>query len=301
MLVVAAPAQPAEKPRSVNNIVYKTVGKRQLMLNLHYPSEGKAPYPTAMVIPGGGWRRGTRRSRNAMMLARLLNRDGVVCATIDIRHAPKDTHPAQIEDCRRAMQWLRAHASKHQLDPKRMMACGMSAGGHLAALLGAEGDAADPESKDPIARMSTRPIMVLSLFGPMDLADEGAATNAMGRALVRGFLGIAEIDAAALKHARSASPVHRIAPGAPPFLFIHGDRDGLVPEEQSKLMVRALDKLEVPNKLFVVSGGHGDFVFRLSAAKKGEEPEYWRKSRAFMKRHWRDRGRADKEKAASGQ
>jgi len=291
-VVVMAPAQdtPAGgevKPRVIRDLVYKHVGEQQLKLTLYYPTTGKAPFPTALVIPGGGWRFGSRRSRNAVSLAKLLNRDGVVCATMDYRPAPLHPHPAQIEDCRRAMQWLRANEKKYKLNGARMMACGTSAGGHLAALLGAGVDRADPAAKDPVARMSTRPAMVLSFFGPMDLSDERAETNAMGRRLVWGFLGIEQLDDAARARARDASPLHQLAPGAPPFLFIHGDRDRLVPPKQSKLMAAALKKVGVPNEVHVVPGSHGDFTYRLGVSKPGEEPEYWKKARLFMDRHWR--------------
>lgn len=291
VLVIAwllAVSLPAQGPRVKKDLVYKQIGDRRLKLTIYYP-EGKGPFATALVIPGGGWRRGSRRSRNAVSLARLLNRDGVACATIDYRHAPRHPHPAQIEDCRRAIQWLRAHASEHDLDPDRVLACGASAGGHLAGLLGAEKDGADPKAKDEVARMSTRPTMVLSFFGPMDLADETAKTNAIGRSLVRSFLGVEKLDESARAKAESASPIHRLAPGAPPFLFIHGSRDPLVPVAQSRVMAEALRRASVPNKLLVVSGSHGDFAYRLSASKPGAEPDYWKQARVFMKRHWRDK------------
>ena len=89
--------------------------------------------------------------------------------------------------------------------------------------------------------------------------------------------------------ARGASPVHRLSPGAPPFLFIHGTKDRLVPPEQSHRMARALKRMGVPNMVLEVpGGGHGDFTFRLAGTKPGKEPAYWQKARRFLKEHWLD-------------
>lgn len=283
-LLVASAAE-AQVLTVKRNIVFHTIGKRELKLNLHLP-ETAGPHPVALVIHGGGWRRGSRGSMNAVALARLLARDGIAGASIDYRHAPKSPHPAQIEDCRRAMQWLRANAKRLDLDGNRVMACGTSAGGHLAGLLGAEKDRAVPDSADPIARQRTRPDMVLSFFGPMDLAANEEGANPWGIRLVQQFLGVTDRSEKSLEIARKASPLHQLAPGAPPFLFVHGTRDTLVPISQSRVMAKALKKMGVPNLLLEVPGSHGDFTYRLAGSKPGEEPEYWQKARGFIKKHW---------------
>lgn len=282
LLARAGSAQVAETRR---DIVFRRIDGQELKLDLYVP-EAKGPHPLALVIHGGGWFRGSRRSMHAVVLARLLARDGVASASIDYRLAPKATHPAQIEDCRHAMQWLFANANRLGLDKTKVMACGASSGGHLAGLLGAQADRADPKSKDKVARERTRPDVVMSFFGPMDLALGEEGTNAMGTRLVKQFLGVAKRNEAALKLARSASPFHQIAPGAPPFLFIHGMRDKLVPVKQSHFMARALKERGVASRVLEVRGSHGDFTLRLAASKRGEEPKYWQQARAFLKKHW---------------
>ncbi len=285
ILTAALRAQGAEVKK---DLVFRKVGGRDLKLDLHLPST-KGPHPVALVIHGGGWRRGGRRSINAMALARLLNRDGIAGASIDYRHAPRFTHPAQIEDCRRAVQYLRANAKRLGLDGERVMACGASAGGHLAALLGAQQDFSDPKSEDPVSRESTRPDLVLSFFGPMDLSADEEATNSWGIRMVQDFLGVKDRSERSVKIARGASPVYQLQPGAPPFLFVHGTKDRLVPLSQSYRMAKVLDRAKVLNMVLEVpGGGHGDFTFRLAGSKPGKEPGYWRKARAFLEKHWLD-------------
>ncbi|MEE2713830.1 MAG: alpha/beta hydrolase [Planctomycetota bacterium] len=282
LLTRAGIAQIAETRR---DMVFRKIDGQELKLDLYLP-EGEGPHPIALVIHGGGWFRGSRRSMNATLLVKLLARDGVAGASIDYRLAPKSPHPAQIEDCRYAMQWLLANATKFGLDKKKVMACGASSGGHLAGLLGAQANLADPNAKDRIARERTRPDCVLSFFGPMDLASDDEETNAAGVRLVKQFLGVRDRSESALAAARLASPLHQLASGAPPFLFIHGKQDRLVPVEQSHSMARALKKRGVPSSVLEVRGGHGDFTLLLAASRPGAEPKYWQQARAFLKRHW---------------
>ena len=225
MLILAMPAlaQPAvleqaPKKKTLHGLVFKEVEGKKLRLDLFLP-EGKGPHPVALVLHGGGWRRGSRRSFSSKALTKVLLRQGIAAACADYRLVPRYRHPTQVQDCRRALQYLRYHAKKLGCDPDRVAAAGSSAGAHLAAMLGAERDHAKPNALDPVARMSTRPDLVISFFGPMDLAARPEKASAMAKSMVMQFLDCDRLDPKTLKKARTASPLHALTPGAPPFSF----------------------------------------------------------------------------------
>lgn len=118
-------------------IVYSTVEDRDLLLDAYVPKE-EGTYPAVLVVHGGAWRSGNRRQLRHY--ATTLAGMGFVCFSIDYRLAPKHKFPAQIDDCRAAVRWIRTHATEYKANPKLLGAVGYSAGGHLVSLLGATGE-----------------------------------------------------------------------------------------------------------------------------------------------------------------
>ena len=118
------------------DIVYKEIDGKKLKLNAYVP-KGEGPFPAILVVHGGAWRSGSRTQLT--MYAKSLARRGFSCFAIDYRLAPKHKSPAQIEDCRDAVRWIRQHASRYKTDPGRIGAIGYSAGGHLVSLLATTG------------------------------------------------------------------------------------------------------------------------------------------------------------------
>jgi acetyl esterase/lipase len=122
-------------------LAYANLGGTDLRLDLYLPSAAIAPYPVAVHIHGGGWGHGARAP--VPPLAALLLERGFAVASIDYRltseaggYGPfRVIYPAQIEDAKGAVRWLRANAATYQLDGARIAAFGQSAGGHLAILL----------------------------------------------------------------------------------------------------------------------------------------------------------------------
>ncbi len=225
-------------------------------LDLFLPKDdGKSLRPAVVVIHGGAWRSGDKRQlRN---LAEAFARRGYVAAAINYRLAPKWSYPAQLDDCQRAVRWLRKNAKEFRVDPKRFGAAGASAGGHLALLLGTREvrDDSDPELKG----ISSKVQCVLSIFGPTDFTDERyvqASRNPVaGRALVD-FLGKPYDEASEVW--KEASPIHHVSPDDAPTFIIHGDQDLLVPLDQSVKFAEAMKKVGVEVQLVVIKGmGHG--------------------------------------------
>jgi len=139
-----------------------------LKLDLASPKGLDHAVPAIVVIHGGGWMAGKRQDMTSF--AKEAAAHGYVAATISYRFAPKHRFPAQIEDSKCAVRYLRAHAKELNIDPKRIGAMGVSAGAHLAMMLGAmdsadamEGDGGNPEQPSKVQA-------VVSFVGPVNLA-----------------------------------------------------------------------------------------------------------------------------------
>ena len=186
-------------------------------------------------------------------------REGYAVASINYRLSQHAIFPAQIEDSKAAVRWLRAEGPKHGIDPDRIGVWGSSAGGHLVALLGATGDTKKFD-KGPRADVSSKVQAVCDFFGPTDftLMSKFPSTmdhdspNAPEARLIGGPVQENKEKAA------SANPITYVSKGDPPFLILHGDKDPLVPLNQSEILAAALKKAGVEVTFHVVKGaGHG--------------------------------------------
>lgn len=238
-------------PTVQNGIVYSTVGKTELKLDIVQPV-GDGPFPLLIWIHGGGYQAGDRRDFMDTMLS--LAKQGYAGASIDYRLAPKYKWPAQLEDAWAALAFLRGKAKKYKIDPNRVGVAGGSAGGHLALMLGL----APRDGK----RASVR--AVVNIFGPSDFRT--LAPTDLGNEILRQVLG-RDINGILLdllgtsdrkaKITREASPITYAAKDNPPVLTLHGMEDPLCPLSQSKALHEALRKAGVTEKLLVIEGaGH---------------------------------------------
>ncbi len=255
-LVLAAPAVAQPPQHSVlleRNVTFARVGDTELKLDLAMPTDKEGPFPAIVCIHGGGWIGGDRRQM-AVTIGVLAAR-GYVAITPDYRLAPGSRFPAAVEDCKAAVRWLRAHAKDYKLDPDRIGAMGTSAGGHLACMLGVTGPADRLEGDGGNPEMSSRVQAVVSFFGPTDLTRPVFRKDAQENNLLP-FLGgsLAQQPDAY----RRASPNRYVNKNAPPFLFLHGSDDSIVPAEQSKEMAARLQQVGVSARVEIVPGeGHG--------------------------------------------
>lgn len=118
----------------MKTLTYATRGGQPLMLDLYLPQGVAGRLPVIVFLHGGGWSRGTRTT--GPDFKRFFAQDGFAVASIDYRLTPAITFPANAEDVKTAIRWLRANASAHNLDAGRVGLWGTSAGGHLAAIAG---------------------------------------------------------------------------------------------------------------------------------------------------------------------
>lgn len=248
------------------NILYTDGLPAPQLLDIYTPT-GPAPasgWPAVIAIHGGGWFRFTKDQFGSVVAP--LARRGFVVVAIDYQLAfpGSPSWPANFEDVRDAVRWVRSHAPQLQVDPARLAALGESAGGHLAALLGTYPDgpvvadlgspaAGSGESAGDSA-LSARVQAVVDFYGPTDLA-ELAATSVVGGSRAEEFLGGAPGQVPGRYAA--ASPLDFVSSDDPPMLLIHGGRDHIVPVSQSEQLARALSAAGVRNRLIIVPGaGH---------------------------------------------
>ena len=241
------------------DLAYVTNGHERQKLDLYLPKDGKN-LPLVVMIHGGAFRMGSKEGENPVPMLT----EGYAVAAINYRLSQHAIWPAQIEDCKAAVRWLRANATKYNLDPNRFAAFGQSAGGHLATMLGVAGDAKQFEVGENL-KFSSKVQAVADFFGPTDFLqmDEHRLPNGMVHnaadspesQLVGGAIQENKDKAA------GANPITYIGKNAPPFLIVHGDADPLVPHHQSELLEAALKKAGVSVSFYTVKGGgHGRFT-----------------------------------------
>jgi acetyl esterase/lipase len=241
------------------NLPYVTHGHPRQVLDLYLP-ENADKSPLIIWIHGGAWLEG---SKDDFVPSEYLA-DGYAVASINYRLSQHAIFPAQIQDCKAAVRWLRAHADPYHLDALRFGAWGASAGGHLVAMLGVSGHTDEFEVGDNIS-VSSRIQAVVDYFGPTDFLQmddhrlpDGMVHNtpqSPESLLIGGPIQDMKMEAA------RANPITYVRQDAAPFLIVHGDQDPLVPHHQSVLLADALRKTGVPVQFYTVKGGgHGGFT-----------------------------------------
>jgi triacylglycerol lipase len=173
---------------------------------------------------------------------RYLASRGYVALAIDYRLAPEHPHPAQIQDCRAALQWLWEHRQAYQIDTSRIAAYGYSAGGHLALLLGT----ADPEETGESERV-VQPERRGELERVRAVVAGGAPCDLLTYPVEdRGLVFFLQQPRSANRERyRRASPLHAVTRDDAPTFLYHGDNDTLVPIENSQSMARCLEAVGV--------------------------------------------------------
>ncbi|MFC0680484.1 alpha/beta hydrolase [Lysobacter korlensis] len=230
---------------------YATAGGEPLLLDVCLPPEAPDGSPglraAVVSIHGGSWSRGDKTDPHWRNVCEWLASDGFVVFSINYRLAPEWTFPAQPDDVRSAVAWIREpeQLRAFSVDPARIGAFGGSAGGNLAALLGTEGTGPLTEG--------TRVAAVAELSGPADLTGS-AASGPVAADFARvqaSYLGC--LEAPSCDAAEPASPLSWIDPTDPPFFIGHAANER-IPLAQSRTFAAALEAAGVPVQLAVVDG-----------------------------------------------
>jgi acetyl esterase/lipase len=288
-LATIGPAQPFGKgtklPDTVKleaDIAYAGTDNSRQRLDLLLPKKPKndRPLPVIVYIHGGAWLGGHRTAGHGRLAGYVAGGE-YAGVSVGYRLTKEATWPAQVHDCKAAIRWVRANAKKYNLDPDKIGVMGDSAGGHLAAMLGTSGGVKELEGKPGAHKdVSSKVQCVVELFGPSDLPamkdypsslDHDAPGSPEGK-LVGGRVSDKKAVAVA------ASPITYVSKDDPPFLIIHGNKDMVVPYNQSERLSAALKKAKVECYFVTVDGGgHGGF----------RNPEVQKRQQQFFDKHLR--------------
>jgi acetyl esterase/lipase len=241
------PTIPAVIPDSVSlesNIPYDKY--KETVLDILQPkAPSKEKRPGVILIHGGGWVNGTKEQRTEYAALKYAQH-GFVVANVEYRLAAVATAPAAVTDVLKAAQWFHKNAKQYNVDTKRIVVTGDSAGGHLALMV-----AMTPGSAKlgPPAKVAA----VVNFFGITDVADQldGPHTQKYAVTWVPEQEGRREL-------AKRVSPMTYVRKDLPPILTLHGDVDKTVPYEHAVNLTRELKAAGADARLITVSGaGHG--------------------------------------------
>jgi acetyl esterase/lipase len=222
-------------------VTYAELESGSLKADVYVP-RGEGPFPGVLVVHGGAWKMGNRWQLGGV--AQLLAERGFTAVAISYRLAPQYKFPAQIDDCKAAVRWMRSNAATWKIDPEHIGGFGYSAGAHLVSLLGTTGPEDGLEGVADATKLpSTRLQAVAAGGAPCDFRplpdDEDFLAFWLGGS--RGELP---------EQYRRASPAAFITADDPPFFFFHGENDELVPLVSPKQMREELAAVGVSAELY---------------------------------------------------
>lgn len=252
---------------------------RSEKMDLYLPADkSDKPLPAILIVHGGGWHGGDKAARREQNIGNNLASAGYVCASINYRLCRKsdiltdrlrEVWPANLQDCRTAIRFLRMNAETYRIDPTRIGAIGGSAGGHLTAMLAVTDGKSDIKAEGLYLEFSSRVQAVVPMYGVHDVV---AQAKSKGNTLKSS-------DEELCRH---ASPVSWITPDDPPALILHGTKDALVPVKQSELLHERLSQAGIPSQLLVIEGA--PHSFHLQPAQRDLRPVVIE----FFDRHLKD-------------
>lgn len=260
-----APNQAAESfklPAGVQSeldIAYASKSPAQKLDLYLPPGEAAAPRPAIVVVHGGGWRGGDKQRGQWARIPAQYASDGYVAVSVNYRLTGEAPWPAQIEDVKAAVRWLRAHADKHAVDVNRIGAYGNSAGAHLVSLLGLVKQSDGLEGNGPHQEQSSMVQAVCASATPTDFLnwrEPGVVPERLGRTFLAGPSDTLR------DRARQASPITYARGDAPPFLLIHGTADETVPIGQSDRFAKALRTAGAEQVRYMIFDNESHGVFQ---------------------------------------
>lgn len=260
-----AHAQPVPQVVLDLDVVYSRVAGEELHIDIARPGKIDKPRPVTVCFHGGGWEIGNKASYRGN-LERFV-REGFVAASVQYRFAPKYPMPAQIEDAKCAVRFLRANAEYYGIDPDRIGSLGDSAGGLLALMVGVMNPGDGIEAGTEWKEFPSRVQAVASFYSaadmthprpPLEPSAEEEVQRAYGKSskkLWEEVFGTADRSAPIYK---LVSPVTYVSKGDPPVMIFQGSKDPIVLVEQAHILDDALKAAGVESRLEILEGaGHG--------------------------------------------
>ena len=217
----------ADRVAIERDVVFGTGGGRELRCDIYRPPAGTTNGIGVLLVHGGGWQNGDRTQLQGYGI--LLGRKGFLCVASEYRLTGESLWPAQIEDVKAAIRWMRANARELGIDADKLIISGNSAGGHLSLVAAGTANMPAFEGTGGNDGVSTAVAATIAFYPPTSLDRKSW-----------GGLPVLFGEGAPIDTLRSASPLTYAAAGHPPALIIHGNADEIVPAREATEMYDAL-------------------------------------------------------------
>ncbi len=239
------------------DVTYASYGDRTLEMDIYRPKGTWGQLPAVVCIHGGGWANGTRANHG--LVAQALAARGYVAATISYRLSGEAPFPAAIHDCKAAVRFLRANAKEYGVDPDKIGAIGLSAGGHLTALLATSAGVPELEGEGGNGEFSSAIQAAVPMGAQTDFLSprtkEISAIEARGQ-IWRQFLGGSLVEQP--ETYRLASPLAHLDTTDPPSWFITGETDD--PSTHADDFRRRLEEFGISSGITTIEGAPHPFL-----------------------------------------
>jgi acetyl esterase/lipase len=280
LLIIASAIAETVRTPTQDGLVYGVADGQSLTMD-YYAAKGPGPHPIAIIIHGGGYRRGNSKSGSEAYCADFLAPAGYAVFSINYRLAPQYPYPYMVYDVERSIRYIRLNAKKWDADPNKIALVGGSAGGFLSNMVGLLNASGGPKAADPVDRVSAKVQAVVTLFAQSSFAT--VPLNQDVHALLDPLIQ-QKGETEALKE---ASPITYVSRDAPPFLLILGDQDEYIPFTEATNQQAALRKVGVECEIIRIPGGkHGTGGWH----KLPDVPDWERQMVVWLNKHFDHQG-----------
>jgi acetyl esterase/lipase len=243
--------------KTMLDIPYAGNSNADQTLDITYPSVGEAPYKTIVLFHGGGWATGNKQSE-ALASVFQATTQGYAVVSVNYRLSDEVRWPKPLHDAKAAIRFIRASAGKYQLDKKNLVVWGLSAGGHIAAMVAATSHQPAFEDLNMGNVSSSSTVQgVVAWYAVTDLSS--LTDTAMSAATAMMGFNVREN----LEKARDASPIELVTARFPPILLVHGTNDQVVPYQQSVNMQKKVNEVtgkQTAELITIEGASHRDTV-----------------------------------------
>jgi len=253
---------PSEKVEVKSDIPYAKYGDREILLDLYLPrNQTDKKRPIIVMIHGGGWLYGSKTDLGeAPTQAVTFAEAGFIVASIDYRLSDEAIFPAAVKDCRAAVQWLKDNSESYGMDRENIGVFGISAGGHLALMMGTSPKSTLFESEGSESKTSSQVQAVVAIVPNTDFISYYRWKRETGKeaGLAAKFLGASSLTD--LTNAREASPITYLDNESAPTFIINTMADDVVDFKQGVLFVEKCRDMGVQARLFTYSDAPHPFA-----------------------------------------
>ncbi|WP_108805591.1 alpha/beta hydrolase [Aquimarina sp. Aq107] len=229
------------------DLIYTKIDDWEGRIDIYSNPVSQKPTPIVINIHGGGWNHGVKESKTGFS---SFFKEGFAVANVEYRLVNISKAPGAIEDIRCALIYLQKHAKELNIDTRKIVIMGGSAGGHLALMAGLLNNNRKFD-RDCAYDGNIKIAAIIDKYGPTDL------TLLKNKGSVKKWLGDGYKNR---KFIESVSPLYYVDKNSPPVLIVHGTKDPIIPYEQSSLLYEKLKEHDVKTEFISIEEGvHGKF------------------------------------------